>query len=243
MASGSEAAGGASRRPLSAPTCPPRPLIARAFAWHEPWGDWAMPDPSDREERLHALIDADVRERFIPHGECWTIGAAATTLWIPPVGPHRTEVRTPRRGRDASRRPAASATRRELKRAALVPRHDRDRARPSAMGSRAPARPRPRDPRRRRRRLRLDTHTPGIAFYEHGFEVTARARPSLASDDVRPRRGGCSRGSTCARRDARRRRSLAPLDTAHPAAQIAFYERHGFEASDQARGRAVAARG
>lgn len=59
--------------------------IARAFAWHEPWGEWAMPDESDREERLHRLIEADVRERFLPHGECWTIGAVSTTLWIPPV--------------------------------------------------------------------------------------------------------------------------------------------------------------
>lgn len=60
--------------------------IARAFAWHEPWGDWAMPDHGDREERLHRLIEADVRERFLPFGECWTIGGVTTTLWIPPVG-------------------------------------------------------------------------------------------------------------------------------------------------------------
>jgi len=59
--------------------------IARAFAWHEPWGEWAMPDASDREERLHRLIETDVRERFLAHGECWTIGAVSTTLWIPPV--------------------------------------------------------------------------------------------------------------------------------------------------------------
>ena len=61
--------------------------IARAFAWHEPWGAWAMPDAEGREERLHRLIEADVIERFIPHGECWTIGCASTTLWIPPVRP------------------------------------------------------------------------------------------------------------------------------------------------------------
>jgi ribosomal protein S18 acetylase RimI-like enzyme len=72
--------------------------IARAFAWHEPWGEWAMPDPSDREERLHALIEADVRERFLPHGECWTIGGACTTLWIPPAGRPGTEVFANRRG-------------------------------------------------------------------------------------------------------------------------------------------------
>lgn len=61
--------------------------IARAFAWHEPWGAWAMPDADGREDRLHGLIEADVIERFIPYGECWTIGGAATTLWIPPVRP------------------------------------------------------------------------------------------------------------------------------------------------------------
>jgi len=60
--------------------------IARAFAWYEPWGGWALPDASDREERLHRLIEADVRERFLPFGECWTIGGATTTLWIPPIG-------------------------------------------------------------------------------------------------------------------------------------------------------------
>lgn len=75
--------------------------IARAFAWHEPWGEWAMPDASDREERLHALIEADVRERFLPYGECWTIGGACTSLWIPPVGepgPPGTKVFERRRG-------------------------------------------------------------------------------------------------------------------------------------------------
>ena len=73
--------------------------IARAFAWHEPWGAWAMPDADGREERLHRLIEADVIERFIPHGECWTIGCASTTLWIPPVRPGTaTEVFGRRRG-------------------------------------------------------------------------------------------------------------------------------------------------
>jgi len=60
--------------------------IARSFAWHEPWGEWAMPDESTREDRLAELIENDVRERFLLHGECWTIGGASTTLWIPPVG-------------------------------------------------------------------------------------------------------------------------------------------------------------
>ena len=63
-------------------------VFARAFAWHEPWGDWAMPDPSDREERIYARFHSDLLERFIPFGECWTIDAGtATTMWIPPAVP------------------------------------------------------------------------------------------------------------------------------------------------------------
>jgi len=59
-------------------------VFARAFAWHEPWGDWAMPDPADREERIYAQFHGDLLDRFIPFGECWTIGGAASTMWIPP---------------------------------------------------------------------------------------------------------------------------------------------------------------
>ena len=59
-------------------------VLARAFAWHEPWGEWAMPDPSDREERIFARFRQDLSERFIPDGECWTIGGHAVTMWIPP---------------------------------------------------------------------------------------------------------------------------------------------------------------
>lgn len=65
--------------------------ISRAFAWHEPFGEWAMPDPSDREQRLAARIEADIRDRFLPHGECWTIGGACVTLWIPPLSRPGTE--------------------------------------------------------------------------------------------------------------------------------------------------------
>ena len=54
--------------------------MARAFAWHEPWGDWAMPDPTDREERIYERFRWDLLERFIPYGECWTIGAG-TAIW------------------------------------------------------------------------------------------------------------------------------------------------------------------
>lgn len=106
MASASEApspyelAGLGEPRPLELADLPEATVaIARAFAWHEPWGAWAIPDESDREQRLHALIDADVRDRFLPCGECWTIGGTCTTLWIPPVGPERagTEVFARRR--------------------------------------------------------------------------------------------------------------------------------------------------
>lgn len=63
-------------------------VFARAFAWHEPWGEWAMPDRSGREERIFVRFRSDLLERFVPHGECWTIGAGtATTMWIPPGVP------------------------------------------------------------------------------------------------------------------------------------------------------------
>jgi ribosomal protein S18 acetylase RimI-like enzyme len=67
--------------------------FARAFAWHEPWGEWAMPDPGDREERIFERFASDMRGRFLEYGECWTIGAAATTLWIPPNVPELAERR------------------------------------------------------------------------------------------------------------------------------------------------------
>ena len=58
--------------------------IAQAFAWHEPWGAWVLPDESRREATLLGLVGADLRDRFLPHGECSTIGAACVTLWVPP---------------------------------------------------------------------------------------------------------------------------------------------------------------
>ena len=65
------AADGLSRRGR-APAGDPRPLnrasagraaitIARAFAWHEPWGAWALPDPRTRERTLARLVEADIR--------------------------------------------------------------------------------------------------------------------------------------------------------------------------------------
>lgn len=166
--------------------------IARAFAWHEPWGEWAMPDASNREERLHRLIEADVRERFLPHGECWTIGAVTTTLWMPPVRPGtETEVFARRRGEAeyeafgelgdgmragdeliASLRPKEAhwyldtiATEPELFGRGLAGRLlAHDLAVRDAAGD----------------LCALDTHTPRqIAFYErHGFEVVGRGELS-----------------------------------------------------------------
>ena len=90
-------------------------VFARAFAWHEPWGDWAMPDPTDREERIYARFRSDLLERFIPYGECWTIGAgAATTMWIPPgvaaagEPSQRVRLRGPRRASPTRCAPATS---------------------------------------------------------------------------------------------------------------------------------------
>ena len=72
--------------------------FARAFAWHEPFYAWLMPDESTREERISRLVEADIRDRFLPEGECWTIGAgAAITLWIPPLSGDGTEALAARR--------------------------------------------------------------------------------------------------------------------------------------------------
>lgn len=95
----------ASEAPEVAALGEPRPLeladvdraaraFARAFSWHEPWGEWAMPDPSDREERIYERFASDMRERFIPLGECWTIGGACATIWIPPGVPELAQRRS-----------------------------------------------------------------------------------------------------------------------------------------------------
>jgi GNAT superfamily N-acetyltransferase len=75
--------------------------FARAFAWHEPFYEWLMPEESTREERISALVRADIRDRFLPEGECWTIGAgAAITLWIPPLSGDGTEALAARRSEE-----------------------------------------------------------------------------------------------------------------------------------------------
>ena len=79
---GGRAPGQPDRGRLKAParlhhgTGEPRPLteedveratltISRAFAWHEPWGAWALPDPAGREPTLAGIVAADLRGRFL----------------------------------------------------------------------------------------------------------------------------------------------------------------------------------
>lgn len=75
--------------------------FAHAFAWHEPFYEWLMPEEETRVERISRLVEADLRDRFIPEGECWTIGAgAAITLWIPPLSGDGTEKLAARRSEE-----------------------------------------------------------------------------------------------------------------------------------------------
>lgn len=163
--------------------------IARAFSWHEPFGAWAMPDPGTREQRLSARVETDIRDRFLTEGECWTIGGACVTLWIPPLSGDGTEALAARRSDsdyeqfgemadgmragDAlidSLKPAEDhwfldtiATAPEFHRRGLGARLlDHDLAIRDAAGD----------------ACALDTHTPdNIAFYERrGFEVTGEGK-------------------------------------------------------------------
>ncbi len=59
--------------------------LARAFSWHEPWGPWALPGESVREERIYEIFHRDLSGRFIDEGECWTIGGGkSVAIWFPP---------------------------------------------------------------------------------------------------------------------------------------------------------------
>ncbi len=71
--------------------------LVRTFAWHEPFYAWAMPEEGTREERMRSRIEADIRDRFLPEGECWTIGGSCVTLWIPPLSGDGTEALAARR--------------------------------------------------------------------------------------------------------------------------------------------------
>lgn len=61
-------------------------MIARAFAWHEPWGEWTFPDEALREESLYRLALIDLEREFVPAGCAWTIDCSSVALWYPPRG-------------------------------------------------------------------------------------------------------------------------------------------------------------
>lgn len=180
--------------------------ITRAFAWHEPWGAWALPDEATREQRLLNLVSDDLGGRFRRSGECWTIGGACVTLWIPPAGAPGSEEFARRRGPDqyeefgevgeamlagddliASLKPEAEhwyldtiATEPELMGRGLGGRLlDHDLALRDARGD----------------ACALDTHTAAnVAFYERrGFQVVGEGRLPAGGPDLymmfRPGRG------------------------------------------------------
>jgi GNAT superfamily N-acetyltransferase len=179
---------------------PPRPLtesdlatavpaIARAFSWHEPWGAWALPDPSTREATLAGLVEADVRERFLPAGEAWTIGGVSVTLWIPPAGEPGAELFSKRRSEAdyAVYGPRGSALREaDEQRAAMLPSEphwylDTLATDPAWRRKGLGARLLDHDLEVRDERgdaCALDTHTAeNVAFYgRRGFEVIASGR-------------------------------------------------------------------
>ncbi len=194
-------------RPLLAADVPRAvDAIARAFAWYEPFGEWAMPDPDTREQRLRARIEADIRDRFVPEGECWTVGGACTTLWIPPLSGGGTEVLAARRseadyaefGEMAAGLRAGDALISSLKPPQPHWFLDTIATAPELFGRGLASRLLAHDLRIRDAAgdvCALDTHTPRqIAFYErHGFEVTGRGRlgPELeVVVMVRPAGGG-----------------------------------------------------
>jgi ribosomal protein S18 acetylase RimI-like enzyme len=97
---------------MSAADGEPRPLteadvktasltVARAFAWHEPWGAWALPDEATREQRLQEMVAGDIRERFLPLGRCSTIDGLCVSLWCPPSSHPNAAAFGPRRDDDA----------------------------------------------------------------------------------------------------------------------------------------------
>lgn len=61
-------------------------VIARAFAWHEPWGAFCFPDDSQREDRLAELAEYDLAHSYVPAGCAWAIEGSSVAMWIPPDG-------------------------------------------------------------------------------------------------------------------------------------------------------------
>jgi len=166
-------------------------LTARAFAWHEVWGEFTFPDPSDREERMRELIAADIRDRFLPHGECWTIDLETLTLWIPPRDRPGTEVFGARRSEEdyaayGDREPAIRATDELIRSLRPTEPHwflDTIATEPELFGRGLAGSLLAHDLELRDRAgdvCALDTHTPRqIAFYErHGFAVVGRGEPA-----------------------------------------------------------------
>ncbi len=203
MASGSE--GSAAAAGMGGGDSQPRPLTeadasaaaaltARAFAWHEPWGEFTFPDPSDREERMRELIEADIRERFLPYGENWTVGQEklmTLTLWIPPSDTPDAKVFARRRSEEdyatyGEREPVIRAIDDFIRSGRPSEPHwflDTIATEPELFGRGLAGRLLAHDLELRDEAgelCALDTHTPRqIAFYErHGFEVVARGEPA-----------------------------------------------------------------
>ena len=75
--------------------------VARAFAWHEPWGAWALPDERTREQRLREMVAKDIRDRFLALGRAATIDGLSVSLWCPPDSHPSAAAFGPRRDDDA----------------------------------------------------------------------------------------------------------------------------------------------
>lgn len=166
-------------------------LIARAFAWHEPWGAWTVPDPGSREELLRERFDADIRARFLPHGDCRTIDLETVTLWIPPRDHPGTECFNARRSEDdydsyGERATAIRAVDELIRSLRPSEPHwflDTIATEPALFGRGLAGRLLSDDLERRDRSgdiCALDTHTPRqVAFYErHGFTVVGSGEPA-----------------------------------------------------------------
>lgn len=166
-------------------------LIARAFAWHEPWGAWTVPDERVREERLRERFVADIRARFLPHGECRTIGLETVTLWIPPRDRPGAECFDARRSEDdydsyGDRAPAIRAVDELIRSLRPSEPHwflDTIATEPELFGRGLAGRLLADDLERRDSvgdLCALDTHTPRqVAFYErHGFGVVGSGEPA-----------------------------------------------------------------
>ncbi len=185
---------------MSPPDADPRPLatadveaaaatVAAAFAWHEPWGAWALPDEGNREQRLREMVAADIRERFLPLGRGTTIATACVSLWCPPASHPNAAEFGPRRGEDdyaVYGERGAALREGDALLAEMLPEGDywyldTLATEPASMRQGLGARLLDHDLAlldSRGEAAALDTHTPeNVAFYgRRGFEVVAEAR-------------------------------------------------------------------